>query len=107
MNAKPLDSCVSGLRITLIASATRLSALSQPLMSSAVTQAGRLPRKIVKLIRRFVVNSVGGDLLPEIIRKRFHLTTVQGSSKRLRVFRYISHQIGEVYICHSNPPNAL
>jgi len=51
MNAKPLDSCVSGLRMTLIASATRFSAVSQPLMSSAVTQAGRLPRKTVKLIR--------------------------------------------------------
>ena len=52
INANPLDSCVSGLRITLIASATRFSAASQPLMSSAVTQAGRLPRKTVKLIRR-------------------------------------------------------
>jgi len=35
INAKPLDSCVSGLRITLIASATKFSALSQPLISSA------------------------------------------------------------------------
>ena len=52
MNANPLDSCVSGLRITLIASATRFSAVSQPLISSAVTQTGKLPKKTVKLIRR-------------------------------------------------------
>ena len=51
INAKPLDSCVSGLRITLIASATKFSAVSQPLISSAVTQAGKLPRNTVKLIR--------------------------------------------------------
>src|SRR5690349_23031547 len=51
INAKPLDSCVSGLRITLIASATRFSAVSHPLISSAVTQVGKLPRKTVKLIR--------------------------------------------------------
>ncbi len=50
INAKPLDSCVSGWRITLIASATKFSALSQPLISSAVTQAGKLPRNTVKLI---------------------------------------------------------
>ena len=47
MKAKPLDSCVSGLRMTLIVSATRFSALSQDLMSSAVTQTGRFPRKTV------------------------------------------------------------
>src|SRR5205823_6718172 len=48
-NAKPFDSWVSWLRITLIASATRSSAVSQPLISSAVTQTGRFPRKTVKL----------------------------------------------------------
>ena len=52
MNAKPFDSCVSGLRMTLIASATRFSAVSHPLISSAVTQTGRFPKKTVKLIRR-------------------------------------------------------
>jgi hypothetical protein len=63
INAKPLDSCVSGLRITLIASATRFSALSQPLISSAVTQTGRLPRNTVKLIRRFSSTPLVGVLL--------------------------------------------
>src|SRR5258708_535275 len=63
INAKPLDSCVSGLRMTLIASATRLSAVSQPLMSSAVTQAGRLPKKTVKLIRWLSSTPVEGGLL--------------------------------------------
>ena len=47
MNANPLDSCVSGLRITLIASATKFSAVSHPLISSAVTQVGKLPKKTV------------------------------------------------------------
>lgn len=50
-NANPLDSCVSWLRITLMESATRSSAVSHCLMSSAVTQAGRLPRNTVKLIQ--------------------------------------------------------
>ena len=50
-NAKPLDSCVSWLRITLTASATRSSAASHCLISSAVTQVGRLPRNTVKLIQ--------------------------------------------------------
>ncbi len=49
--AKPLDSCVSWLRITFTASATKSSAASHCLMSSAVTQVGRLPRKTVKLIQ--------------------------------------------------------
>src|SRR6202011_5241201 len=44
-------SCVSGLRITFTSSYTRFSALSQDLISSFVTQTGRLPRKTVKLIR--------------------------------------------------------
>ena len=47
--AKPFDSCVSWLRITLIESATRSSADSQVLISSAVTHTGRFPRKTVKL----------------------------------------------------------
>ncbi len=47
--ANPLDSCVSWLRITLTESATRSSAASHCLISSAVTQVGRLPRKTVKL----------------------------------------------------------
>src|ERR1700682_5693779 len=51
MNANPLDSCVSGLRITLTSSYTKFSALSQDLISSFVTQTGRFPRKTVKLIR--------------------------------------------------------
>ena len=42
-NAKPLDSCVSWLRITLMESATRSSDVSHPLMSSAVTHVGKLP----------------------------------------------------------------
>jgi len=50
MNAKPLDSWVSGLRMTFTESATRLSATSHALMSSAVTHTGRLPRKTVELI---------------------------------------------------------
>ena len=50
IKANPLDSCVSGLRITLTASATRLSAASHDLISSAVTQTGRFPRNTVKLI---------------------------------------------------------
>src|SRR5271165_1028696 len=50
MNAKPLDSCVSGLRITFTSSKTRFSALSQDLISSLVTHAGRFPRNTVKLI---------------------------------------------------------
>src|ERR1700727_1652459 len=61
INANPLDSCVSGLRITLTSSYTRFSALSQDLISSLVTQTGKFPRKTVKLIlaRRY---SVFGDL---------------------------------------------
>ena len=50
MKAKPLDSWVSGFRMTLTSSATRFSARSQERMSSLVTQVGRLPRKTVKLI---------------------------------------------------------
>ena len=59
MKAKPFDSCVSGLRITLTASATRLSEVSHDLMSSAVTQTGRFPRKTVKLIRLVLALRVG------------------------------------------------
>ena len=59
MNAKPFDSCVSGLRMTLIASATRFSACSQPMISSAVTQVARLPKKTVKLIQRLPLLLVG------------------------------------------------
>jgi hypothetical protein len=55
--AKPLDSCVSWLRITFTASATRSSAASHCLMSSAVTHVGRLPRKTVKL--KWLFDSVG------------------------------------------------
>ena len=60
MKANPLDSWVSGLRMTLIESATRFSAESQDLMSSAVTQAGRLPRKTVLLIRWCLPLRCGG-----------------------------------------------
>ena len=67
MNAKPLDSCVSGLRITLIASATRFSAVSQPLISSAVTQTGKLPKNTVKLIRWLSSTPCGG-LASKILR---------------------------------------
>src|SRR5271155_1569040 len=61
IKANPLDSCVSGLRITLTSSYTRFSALSQDLISSLGTQTGKFPRKTVKLIlaRRY---SVFGDL---------------------------------------------
>lgn len=52
MKAKPLDSWVSGLRITLTSSATRFSARNHERMSSFVTQAGRFPRNTVKLIQR-------------------------------------------------------
>ena len=45
IKAKPFDSWVSWLRITLIESATRSSAVNHCLMSSAVTQVGRLPKK--------------------------------------------------------------
>src|SRR5918911_659195 len=58
MNAKPLDSCVSGLRITFTLSATRFSAVSHDLISSAVTHRGRFPRNTVKLIPS-VIDSVG------------------------------------------------
>src|SRR5205085_11327088 len=51
IKAKPLDSWVSWFRITLIESATRSSAVSHCLISSAVTQVGRLPKKTVKLIQ--------------------------------------------------------
>lgn len=50
MKAKPLDSWVSGLRMTFTQSATRLSETSHCLTSSAVTHVGRLPRKTVELI---------------------------------------------------------
>ena len=56
-NAKPLDSCVSWLRITLTESATRFSAVSHALISSAVTHVGRLPKKnseihsVIRLLR--------------------------------------------------------
>lgn len=50
MKANPFDSCVSGLRITLTASETRLSAVSHDFISSAVTQTGIFPRNTVKLI---------------------------------------------------------
>ncbi len=62
MKAKPLDSWVSGFRITLMESATRASAFNHDWMSSAVTQVGRLPRKTVKLIR-------GGVSLTGIVTK--------------------------------------
>ena len=58
-NAKPLDSCVSWFRITLTASATRSSAASHCLISSAVTQVGRLPRNTVKLIQLILLLRCG------------------------------------------------
>ena len=68
-NANPLDSCVSWLRITFTESATRSSAASHCLISSAVTHMGRLPRKTVKLIQWFsllrcwiVLQKEGSDL---------------------------------------------
>lgn len=75
MKAKPLDSCVSGLRITLTLSATRPSADNHALMSSAVTHVGRFPRNTVKLIlggyslRSRVFNGVGtqGGILSLIL----------------------------------------
>lgn len=45
--------------MTLIESATSDSAVSQDLMSSAVTHAGRFPRKTVLLILSSVFYSVG------------------------------------------------
>src|SRR5258708_31870867 len=69
MNAKPFDSCVSGLRITLIASATRFSACSHPLMSSAVTQTGKLPKKTVKLIRGLSSTPLEGVCVPEVFQE--------------------------------------
>lgn len=59
MKAKPLDSCVSGLRITLMESQTKDSAISQDWISSAVTQGGKLPRKMVKLILEKGVSVIG------------------------------------------------
>src|SRR5258706_5873905 len=67
INAKPLDSCVSGLRITLIASATKFSAVSHPLISSAVTQVGKLPKNTVKLIRGCLYLRERGFCLMETI----------------------------------------
>src|SRR5580658_6535277 len=75
INAKPLDSCVSGLRITLIASATRFSAASQPLISSAVTQAGKLPRKTVKLIQRLSSTPPVGDCFEEVFHESTSMLT--------------------------------
>ncbi len=51
INANPFDSCVSWFRMTLTESATRSSAASHCLMSSAVTHMGKLPKKTVKLIQ--------------------------------------------------------
>src|SRR5271170_4710284 len=62
MNANPLDSWVSGLRITLTSSYTRFSALSQDLMSSFVTQTGKFPRNTVKLIRGLSLTPFWGIL---------------------------------------------
>jgi hypothetical protein len=59
MKAKPLDSWVSGLRMTFTSSYTRFSELSQDLMSSLVTQTGRFPRKTVKLILLSVLAPLG------------------------------------------------
>src|SRR5579864_8531656 len=53
IKANPFDSWVSWLRITLIESATRSSAVNHCLISSAVTQVGRFPKKTVKLIQSF------------------------------------------------------
>src|SRR5690242_10036566 len=73
INAKPLDSCVSGLRITLIASATRFSAVSHPLISSAVTQVGKLPRNTVKLIQRLFVSPSEGVCFPEVFQDGIYM----------------------------------
>ena len=81
MNAKPLDSCVSGLRITLIASATRFSAVSHPLISSAVTQVGKLPKKTVKLIRGCLYLRKRGFCFRRSSRKQYHATTLDQAGK--------------------------
>ncbi len=66
MNAKPFDSWVSGLRMTLTLSATRFSAASHDLMSSAVTQRGKFPRKTVKLILKGFLLRSGGNFEEEL-----------------------------------------
>ena len=81
MNAKPLDSCVSGVRITLIASATRFSAVSHPLISSAVTQVGKLPKKTVKLIRGCLYLRERGFASRRASRKHYHATTLLQARK--------------------------
>ena len=87
MKAKPFDSWVSGLRMTLIASATRFSALSQPLISSAVTQAGKLPKKTVKLIQRLSLTSWGGGFaLREVLsRRQLYGTTFRQARRQAKV----------------------
>jgi hypothetical protein len=67
IKAKPFDSCVSGLRMTLIWSATRFSAVSHDLISSEVTQAGKFPRKTVKLISWYL--SLSFSLLVQAARQ--------------------------------------
>lgn len=88
MKAKPLDSWVSGLRITLIESATRASAFNHDWMSSAVTQVGKLPRKTVKLIRWGV--SLTGDLTKVGVKLQssgsFYATTKSKSVQRIQKF---------------------
>src|SRR6185312_14867106 len=80
MNANPLDSCVSGLRITLTASATKLSAASHDLISSAVTQTGRFPRNTVKLIRYSYQLRIGEGFFEAMPRRRFSNEAINNDS---------------------------
>src|SRR4051794_24999842 len=59
IKANPLDSWVSGLRMTFTASETKPSAASHDLISSAVTQTGRFPKNTVKLIYSIVLTPWG------------------------------------------------
>src|SRR5450432_2298575 len=85
IKAKPFDSWVSGLRMTLTLSATRFSAVSHDLISSAVTQRGRFPRNTVKLILRNLtplgnVGTASGKELHEGSSIIAHLASTVNSS---------------------------
>ena len=84
MKANPLDSCVSGLRITLTASATKLSAASHDLISSAVTQTGRFPRNTVKLIRYSYQLRIGEGIFEAMPRRRFSSEAINNDSTTTR-----------------------
>src|ERR1700712_4104897 len=88
MKANPFDSCVSGLRMTLIASATRFSEDSHDLISSAVTQTGRFPRKTVKLISVFSLLRDGSTR-----RTSGHVHIPEASSMLAQAFQNGKQQI--------------